>query len=211
MERKRALGHPIVGLFGLSILIATGLLYVAGQWYRTGDVADEWFVGLLIGATVGLYQGVRWARRFLQQRSRALFSNLDNLPPDWNLTAETYVTTIFDVRRMMLSGLFFAIACIGSGVRRFREEQLNHADSNIRIGRWFDFVIGVLVPVQAVVLLVWWLVQASEWEDAWLDPLGKTNVGTVLVQFAVVLGLLLLLNRFIARRNSALDSPRDAE
>ena len=112
---------------------------------------------------------------------------------------------------LMLAGLFFTLSVIPYGVKKFREEQLNHADSNIRIGRWWDVVIGVLVPLQAVVLLVWLLVQASHSKEGWLDPFGKTNVGTVLFQFAVVLGLLLLLNRFIARRNSAVDSPNEAD
>ena len=105
---------------------------------------------------------------------------------------------------LMLSGLFFAIAIITSGVRRFRDEQLNHADSDIRIGRWWDFVISVVVPLEAIVLTVWWIAQSWRWSgEGWLDPLGVDNVGTVLVQFAIVIGALLLLNRWIADRTQA--------
>jgi len=68
---------------------------------------------------------------------------------------------------LMVSGLFFAIAVIASGVRRFRETQLNHADSDIRVGRWWDVVIGVVVPLEALALLGWWLYQARGW-----DPTG---------------------------------------
>ncbi len=100
---------------------------------------------------------------------------------------------------LMVSGLFFAIAVITHGVRRFREEQLNHADSDVRVGRWWDVVIGVLVPLQAVVLLVWWLYQARGWNpQGWLDPFGEDNVGTVLIQFAIVLVVLLAANRWLA-------------
>ena len=99
---------------------------------------------------------------------------------------------------LMVSGLFFAIAVITHGVRRFREEQLNHAGSDVSIGRWWDVVIRVLVPLQAVILLVWWLYQARGWNPDWLDPFGEDNVGTVLVQFAAVLIVLLLANRWIA-------------
>ena len=101
---------------------------------------------------------------------------------------------------LMVSGLFFAIAVITHGVRRFREEQLNHAGSDVLIGRWWDVVIRVLVPLQAVILLVWWLYQARGWNPDWLDPFGEDNVGTVLVQFAAVLIVLLLANRWIASR-----------
>jgi NSS family neurotransmitter:Na+ symporter len=102
---------------------------------------------------------------------------------------------------LMVSGLFFAIAVIASGVRRFREEQLNHEDSDIRVGRWWDLVIGVLVPVQALVLLFWWLYQSRSWDPTgWLKPFAIENVGTILFQWGVVLAVLLLANRWIAAR-----------
>ena len=48
---------------------------------------------------------------------------------------------------------------ITHGVWRFREAQLNHEHSNIRIGRWWDVAIGALVPLQALVLIGWWMYQ----------------------------------------------------
>ena len=102
---------------------------------------------------------------------------------------------------LMLSGLFFAISVIANGVRRFREEQLNHEDSDIRIGRWWDLVIGVLVPIQAVALLVWVLLEARNTDpENWLEPFAEYNVGTVLCQFALVLSVLILLNKWIVRK-----------
>lgn len=96
---------------------------------------------------------------------------------------------------LMLSGLFFAIGVITHGVRRFREEQINHADSDIRIGRWFDVVLGVLVPLQAVVLIGWWIYQVRG--PGWLDPFGVENFGTILLQWGVVLAVLILANRWL--------------
>ncbi len=107
---------------------------------------------------------------------------------------------------LMVSGLFFAIAIITSGVRRFRETQLNHEDSDIRVGRWWDIVISFLVPLQALILMGWLLVDSAKASDDWLHPFRVYNVGTVLAQFAVVLGGLLLLNRWIASRTTAADA-----
>ena len=101
---------------------------------------------------------------------------------------------------LMMAGLFFAIAVIVYGVRRFREEQLNHEDSDIRIGRWWDLVIGVIVPVQAIALMVWWLKWAADQDpEGWLSPIAEGNVGTVIFQWAVALVALILLNRWIVR------------
>jgi NSS family neurotransmitter:Na+ symporter len=102
---------------------------------------------------------------------------------------------------LMLSGFFFAIAVIGSGVKKFREEQLNHEHSDIRVGKWWDVVITFVVPIEALFLIGWFLVQSwNTAREGWLNPFGVDNVGTVLAQFAVVLVGLLLLNRWLASR-----------
>ncbi|MCH8806529.1 MAG: sodium-dependent transporter [Planctomycetes bacterium] len=102
---------------------------------------------------------------------------------------------------LMLAGLFFAIAIIAHGARKFRIEQLNHADSNVRVGRWWDVVICILVPIQAVILLAWLLYDAwSGNPENWLKPFDVYNVGTVLIQFVVVLVVLILANKWIVRR-----------
>jgi NSS family neurotransmitter:Na+ symporter len=85
---------------------------------------------------------------------------------------------------LMVSGLFFAIGVVTYGVRRFRDAQLNHDHSDIRIGRWWDVVIGVVVPLEALVLLGWWFYQVRGEDLAgWLDPLREANVGTMVVQW----------------------------
>ncbi|HXV86010.1 MAG TPA: sodium-dependent transporter [Gemmatimonadales bacterium] len=109
---------------------------------------------------------------------------------------------------LMLSGLLFAVAVVVYGVRRFRLAQLNHEHSDIRIGAWWDVVIAVLVPLQAGVLMVWWLYQARGWDPTgWLAPFAVENVGTVLFQWGVVLVILLAANRWLSRQVSASAEP----
>jgi len=104
---------------------------------------------------------------------------------------------------LMVSGLFFAIAVITHGVRAFRQQQINHPHSDIRVGRWWEVVIAVFVPLEAAVLLGWWLWQAHEWDPAsWLAPLGKETVGTILLQWGVAFVVLLAANRWLARRSA---------
>jgi NSS family neurotransmitter:Na+ symporter len=112
---------------------------------------------------------------------------------------------------LMVSGLFFAIAVVVSGVRRFREQQLNHTGSDFQIGRWWEIVIGMLVPLQALVLLGWWLYQARGWDPkGWLNPFGVENVGTIVLQWGVVLVGLWLANRWLASRtNPTPPTPED--
>ena len=99
---------------------------------------------------------------------------------------------------LMLSGLLFAVAAIRFGVDRLRREVVNGDGNDLHIGRWWVWCIAVLVPVEAVVLMLWWLWQVRG--PGWMNPLGAETAGTLLAQWAVALVLLLALNGWLARR-----------
>lgn len=102
---------------------------------------------------------------------------------------------------LMIAGLFFALAVTFHGVRSFREQELNHEDSKLYIGRWWDVVISVLVPLQALVLLVWWMVDSWRADpEGWWRPFAVANVGTFLFQVGIAFAVLIAANRWIAGR-----------
>jgi NSS family neurotransmitter:Na+ symporter len=104
---------------------------------------------------------------------------------------------------LMLSGFFFALGARRFGVERLRREVVNAEGCDLRIGRWWSFLVAVVVPVEAVVLMLWWLWEARGWDPAgWLHPFHAENVGTVLLQFAVALTALIAANRWLGRRQA---------
>ena len=101
---------------------------------------------------------------------------------------------------LMLSGLFFALAARRFGVEKLRREVVADG-ADLPIGRWWTFVVSVVVPIEALVLLGWWLWESRGWDPAdWLHPFRAANFGTVLFQFVVALAALLLANQWLARR-----------
>jgi neurotransmitter:Na+ symporter, NSS family len=94
---------------------------------------------------------------------------------------------------LMMSGLFFASAVLRFGVTKFRESFINTADSDIRIGAWWDWAIR-LVVVQALVLIVWWIYQVRE-----VTPWGAEGWANMAVQWAVAIGFFIALNGWMAR------------
>ncbi len=106
---------------------------------------------------------------------------------------------------LMISGFFFAFAVIRYGVTRWREQFINTEDSDIRVGAWWDWAIR-LVLVESAVLTVWWLIQArgENPADTW-SLFRPFNIGTVLIQFGIVLVLLILANRWLVARTLAHD------
>ena len=103
---------------------------------------------------------------------------------------------------LMLSGFFFAFAVLKYGVTKWRETFINTGYSDIRIGAWWDWAIR-LVVVESIVLMVWWLLQAQggSFAETW-TLFSAFNVGTVLIQWVIVLVALVLLNRWMSARTS---------
>ena len=114
---------------------------------------------------------------------------------------------------LMLSGLFFSLAALRFGLEKMRTEVVNGEGCDLRIGKWWTVVIGVLVPVEAVTLMIWWLAEARGWDaEGWLQPFKAFSVGTVLLQWAVALVALGLLNRWLADRSGISDAePKEIE
>ena len=84
------------------------------------------------------------------------------------------------------------------GVTKWRETFINHKDSDIHIGAWGDWAIR-FVAVQALVLFGWflWSARGQDFTTTW-TLFSSYNVGSVLIQFAVVVAILIALNRRLA-------------
>jgi NSS family neurotransmitter:Na+ symporter len=97
---------------------------------------------------------------------------------------------------LMVSGLFFAYAVLKYGARRFRLKFMNSDDSDFRPGGWWRSLM-VFVFLEAVVLLGWWLSQTLSgegWRES-LNPFSEWSLGTVLLQWGMVLTICIWWNR----------------
>lgn len=101
---------------------------------------------------------------------------------------------------LILSGAFISFSIIRYGVDKFRTEIINGYGSDIKIGRWYNFVIGILVPIQVIVLISWWLVSSIGWDAEWWNPFHAENFGTVIFQWAIILTLFIVLNKFMVKK-----------
>lgn len=110
---------------------------------------------------------------------------------------------------LAVSGLFFAFAVLRYGVTKWRETFINQDGSDVHIGAWWDWAMRLIV-VEAVVLIGWWLWAAqvkgpdgaTDWK-ATLTLFSSYNIGSVLIQWAAVLVVLFLANRWLAGGNGS--------
>jgi NSS family neurotransmitter:Na+ symporter len=114
---------------------------------------------------------------------------------------------------LILSGAFISFSIIKYGIDKFRTEIINGFGSDVRIGKWYNYVIGLLIPIQVVVLISWWLVSSIGWDPQWWNPFRTENFGTVIFQWFIVLTLLVLVNKYLVNKvlkvnsNSQISSP----
>ena len=101
---------------------------------------------------------------------------------------------------LMVSGGFFAFAALKMGLDRVRSELVNLPGNEINLGRWFNGVLGLLVPVEFAVMLIWWSVQSFGFAEAWWNPFSTYSLGTCLFQWGLAAVLLASLNGWMTRR-----------
>jgi NSS family neurotransmitter:Na+ symporter len=101
---------------------------------------------------------------------------------------------------LMVSGALIALAVRSYGIARFRQEMVNGEGSDVRVGRWYDVLIGWAVPAQVAILVVWWFTLALGWSESWWDPLATDSVGTCLFQWLTGAAVLILFNGVMVRR-----------
>ena len=102
---------------------------------------------------------------------------------------------------LMLCGAFVAFAVRQIGVERFADEVNSSEADDWRLGIVWKTIIRWLVPLQAVILLVWWIGLAATVyaPDDWYNPLNPYSVMTCLVQWGAVLAVLWALNKRLGR------------
>ncbi|MEM1127215.1 MAG: sodium-dependent transporter [Bacteroidota bacterium] len=176
-----------------------------------GEVlAVLFFLGLSFAAVSSLISMIELATRLFvdagMRRATAVASVVGlafvlGIPSAINLNVFSNQDFVWGVG-LMLSGAFVAFAVIRYGVGRFRREEVDNAGRGLQAGRAWDVLIGVLIPAQAVILLVWWLyLSATAYApDTWFNPLDPFSVMTCLVQWGAAIALCLLFNRWMTDR-----------
>ena len=101
---------------------------------------------------------------------------------------------------LMISGGFISLAVWKYGASRLREEVA--VESDWTLPRIWDFWIRFAIPVQAVVLLGWWLRQATTEAFAaeWWNPLEPYSAASCVLQWSIVMAVLYALNKWMVSR-----------
>lgn len=101
---------------------------------------------------------------------------------------------------LMISGAFIAALIIKHDVFTFRNMKINIDESPDKLGRWWDWIIQFIIPIEAAVLLGWWIYRSAvEFApESWYNPFDLYSVATCFVQwFLVILGLYIMNKKIV--------------
>jgi NSS family neurotransmitter:Na+ symporter len=88
---------------------------------------------------------------------------------------------------LLLSGLFFILLVNHIGPGSFLRDWLSSPDKGWRVVG-FKWLFRVLMPLQFVLMIGWWFFQSVQWNPTtWWQPFRMYSLGTVLLQWAIVL------------------------
>lgn len=102
---------------------------------------------------------------------------------------------------LILSGAFIAYVIIKFGAEKFRTEIINGFGSDLRIGRWYDYLIKYIIPCEAVFLLAWWLLYSISWDHEWWNPFHTENLSTCILQWGIILIFFITINKFLGKKS----------
>ncbi|WP_432666155.1 sodium-dependent transporter [Wukongibacter baidiensis] len=101
---------------------------------------------------------------------------------------------------LLVSGLCVATALIKYGLEELRTKSINIPTADFKVGKWWPTCIR-LFPVLFVLILGWWVNQAISWyPDNWWHPLETFSVGTIVLQWIILIVLALLTQNYLANR-----------
>ena len=104
---------------------------------------------------------------------------------------------------LMVSGSFFIFLVLKVGPRKFREEIISSPGQKVRMGRAFDYLVLIFLPLQLVAMLVWWFWDSYKSDpENWLNIFAKGSVGTVLFQWGVAIAVFIIFNKLITKKLS---------
>lgn len=215
LKTEMGMAQPeILGIMKTSGPASTGLTFIwmpqlFARMVMGSPLAVLFFLGLTFAGFSSLIAQLELPTRVFvdtgMKRSKAIWTvvalvYLIGIPSARNLDFLSNQDFVWSVA-LMISGAFVALAVIKMGIPVIKAE-ISLTKDDWRLGKWWTIIIKNFIPYAATFLLIWWLFQAATVyaPDAWFNPLNPFSVMTCIVQWGLILGLLILMNRFVVTR-----------
>jgi NSS family neurotransmitter:Na+ symporter len=101
---------------------------------------------------------------------------------------------------LLVSGVFVAFALMKYGLEKIRNTYINTKWADYHVGKWWNVLI-MLFPIFFLAIVLFWFWQATTWyPDSWWKPFEVFSVGTIILQWVLLLILTIVTNNWLARK-----------
>ncbi len=102
---------------------------------------------------------------------------------------------------LLLSGAFFIFIVNQLGIETFLRDWIGLTSTNKRIKIGAVILFKLIMPLQFLVMIVWWFSQSILWNpETWWNPFRTYSLGTTLLQWLIVIGIGLSGTKYFLRR-----------
>ncbi|GAB6138052.1 sodium-dependent transporter [Halanaerobaculum tunisiense] len=99
---------------------------------------------------------------------------------------------------LLMSGLFVSLIIAKYGPEKLRQNDINTEYNDLYIGRWWNWCIKI-IPGIFTIIFGWWIWQSiSMYPESWWNPFKTYSLGTIILQFAIIWGIITYQNNWFA-------------
>jgi NSS family neurotransmitter:Na+ symporter len=100
---------------------------------------------------------------------------------------------------LLMSALMTFYVIIKKGTLNARKDA--NRGSDLQIGKWWEYLIKWVAPLSIICVLGWWFFRTCLWyPKTWWNPTEIYGVGTILLQWSILLLILIVLKRKIEKK-----------
>lgn len=180
---KMFLGKPLAIIFFLGLIFASLTSLISMYELSTR---------ILVDSGIKRKTSIMWL---------AVLGFLLGIPSSMNLNFLSNQDFVWGVA-LMISGALVAIAALKYGIQKIIYEEIILHKEDINPGLWWKIEMRIIVPLSALILLIWWLsLSATVYSpDEWYNPFSPFSVMTCLSQWGIIIILLLISNNWINKK-----------
>ena len=130
-----------------------------------------------------------------------IFYAVVGFPSVMSLTVANNQDTVWGVG-FVITMVFLSFVVHKVGAEKIRTQFVNPV-SDSKTSKFFNFCMLYLVPILIIIMFAWWCIQAISWyPDTWWNPFQESSLGSMLLQWGILIILCFAFNNFLCKKIS---------
>ncbi|SYX08975.1 Na -dependent transporters of the SNF family,Sodium:neurotransmitter symporter family [Chlamydia poikilotherma] len=141
-------------------------------------------------------------KKHVAESSATIIAFILGVPSSLSLAVFANQDTVWGIG-LIINGLIFIYAAISYGLTHLKKKIINAVPGDIHLNKTFDSMVKYLLPIEGIVLLLWYFYEGLFPEDGyWWNPISIYSLSSLILQWSIGLIILWSLNKKISKRFS---------